>query len=73
MLKRVEAMELQKFGKVSVDTTEERVQALELAVFDLENVKGLLSLRMEDLELEREKVARCARPELAKMHYFATL
>ena len=36
MLKRVEAMELQKFGKVSVDTMEARVQALELAVFDLE-------------------------------------
>ena len=54
MLKRVEAMELQKFGKVSVHTMEERVQALELAVFDLENVKGLLSQRMKDLELEIE-------------------
>ena len=28
---------------------------LELAVFDLENVKGLLSLRMEDLEDEIER------------------
>ena len=55
MLKRVEAMELQKFGQVSVDTVEARVQALELAVFDLENVKGLLSLRMEDLEDEIER------------------
>ena len=54
MLKRVEAMELQKFGKVSVDTMEARVQALELAVFDQENVKGLLSQRMKDLELEIE-------------------
>ena len=50
MLKRVEALELQKFGKVSVDTMEERVQALELAVFDAENVKGLLSVRMAELE-----------------------
>ena len=38
-----------------VDTMEARVQALELAVFDLENVKGLLSLRMEDLEDEIER------------------
>ena len=34
----------------TVDTMEARVQALELAVFDLENVKGLLSLSMADLE-----------------------
>ena len=58
MLERVEAMELKKFGKVSVDTMEERVQALELATFYLEAKKGLLSLRMA---------------ELAKMHCFANL
>ena len=57
MLKRVEAMELQKFGKVSVDTMEARVQALELATSFME-AKGLLSLRIA---------------ELAKMHCFATL
>jgi hypothetical protein len=48
MLKRVEAMELQKFGQVSVDTVEARVQALELAIFHKEE-KGLLSLRMASL------------------------
>ena len=60
MLKRVEAMELQKFGKkfgkkkmqkfgkVSVKTMEARVQALELATFHME-AKGLLSLRMASL------------------------
>ena len=58
MLKRVEAMELQKFGKVSVDTMEARVQALELATSFLEAKKGLLELRIA---------------ELAKMHCFATL
>ena len=44
----MEAMELQKFGQVSVDTVEARVQALELAIFHKEE-KGLLSLRMASL------------------------
>ena len=38
----------QKFGKVSANTIEVRVQALELATFYME-AKGLLSLRMASL------------------------
>ena len=49
MIKRVEAMELQTYGKLNVGTVEARVQALESVIFHMENAKGLLSLRIASL------------------------
>ena len=50
MIKRVEAMELQTYGKLNVGTVEARVQALESEIFHMMHAKGLLSLRMASLE-----------------------